>query len=448
MQPTYLQQFLSDSARRAKRSEIRELLKLIARPEVISLAGGLPSPRTFPIDELCEVVPKVLREHGAAALQYGPTEGDAGLLDELIKLMEDQEGLTGLTHADIMITTAAQQGLDIISRAFLAPGDAVVCGLPSYLGALSVCTAAGARMVGIPLDDHGIRTDLMEEQFVALRRKGIRPKIIYVVPDFQNPAGVTLSLQRRREILEIAAEFDTLVVEDSPYRHLRYIGETLPLMKSLDRDGRVMTLFTFSKMLFPGLRLGWIIADPEVILRLVVAKQPLDLCTSPFAQVLAREYLRTGAMKAQVGRSSEIYAEKRRVFLDALEREIDPSWGVRWTNPEGGLFLWMTLPEGLHSRELLDHALKENVAFVTGMCFHCDGGGQNCMRLNFSFPEPEQLQEAAKRLGRAIGRMVEENPQAARKEAGWTREPAVDIATSDHTLDQLSLNLALTEVVE
>lgn len=447
MDAAYLQRFLSDTARSAKRSEIRELLKLIARPEVISLAGGLPSPETFPLDELAEMLPRALREDGARGLQYGPTEGDLGLREELIRFMET-DALTGLTPEHVLVTTASQQGLDLCARTFLAPGDAAVCGLPSYLGALSAFTASGARLTGVPLDDEGIRPDLLESRLVDLRRVGVRPKLLYVVPDFQNPAGVTLSLERRLDLLEIARAFDLLVVEDSPYRQLRYAGEHVPSLHTLDRDERVISLFTFSKILFPGLRLGWMVATPAIISALVVSKQPLDLCTSPFTQLVAREYLKSGRLPAQIERTKRLYTQKRQAFLAALETYVDPAWGVHWTRPEGGLFLWMTLPAGLSSRELLEHALKQDVAFVTGPAFHCDGSGQNTLRLNFSYPSVEQLDEGIRRLARAIGAMMESHPEPAGARAPSPGPVGAWLADGDHVLSHLPWNLALTEVVE
>jgi 2-aminoadipate transaminase len=447
MDATYLQRFLSASARSAKRSEIRELLKLIARPEVISLAGGLPCPSTFPVEELADMMPDLLREHGSKGLQYGSTEGDPALRKELIAFMAT-DGIVGLTPDHVLVTTASQQGLDLCARAFIAPGDAVVCGLPSYLGALSAFTACGARLSGIPLDDDGMRMDLLEQRLVDLRRQGVRPKFVYVVPDFQNPAGVTLSLGRRLELLEIARDFDLLVVEDSPYRQLRYAGDPVPSLHALDRDDRVISLFTFSKILFPGLRLGWIVAHPDVVASLVVTKQPLDLCTSPFTQLVAREYLRSGLLPGQIERTKQSYAQKRRAFLAALEEHIDPQWDIHWTRPEGGLFLWMTLPRGLRSTDLLEHALKRDVAFVTGPAFHCDGSGQNALRLNFSYPPLEMLQEGAHRLAKAIGAMMDDVTARTQAEAPTPMRTLSTVADGDHILSHLPWNLALTEVVE
>ncbi len=446
MDEVYLRGFLSRSSLTAKRSEIRELLKVIARPEVISLAGGLPAPETFPVEGLADLLPSIVKREGAAAFQYGATEGDMGLREELAKLIA-LDGLDGIGPERIVITTASQQGLDLCGRVFITPGDTVVCGLPSYLGALGAFSACGARLSGVPLDGDGIRPDLIEERLVDLRRSGVRPKFLYVVPDFQNPAGVTLSLERRREILEIAGQFDLLVIEDSPYRQLRYHGEHIPSLKAFDREGRVISLLTFSKILFPGLRLGWIVAEPEIIDRIVVAKQPVDLCTSPFNQCLAREYLRTGALPGQIERTRKIYREKLEAILAALEKEIDRSWGVRWTRPEGGLFLWMQLPPGLDASKLLEKALERNVAFVIGSAFHCDEGGSNALRLNFSYPSVEQLRTGAARLAEAIGALLEEHPVPGDWEVAEGFVGAEELSDGRRNLEQLSLNLALTEVV-
>jgi 2-aminoadipate transaminase len=405
-----LQQFLSASSRRATRNEIRELLKLTARPEIISLAGGMPSPEAFPIGDLVELIPALLQRYGTSALQYGLTEGDLDLRRELIRLMMETEGtaFARLTPEHVLVTSASQQGLDLCGRVFITPGDVLLCGLPTYLGALGAFTACGARLSGIPLDDEGLRTDLLEQRLLDLRRRGVRPKLLYTVPDFQNPTGVTLSLKRRREMLAIAREYNLLILEDSPFRQLRYVGDSKPSLASLDRGGRVISLFTFSKILSPGLRLGWIVAAPAIISRLTIAKQSLDLCTSGLSQLVVREYLKADRLSAQIERIRELYSVNREAMLAALANHIDPSWNVSWTHPEGGLFLWMTLPTWMNADTLLERALEQKLAFVVGRAFHCDGSGQNTLRLNFSYPSIQQLDTAAKRLARCIGSMVRE----------------------------------------
>jgi 2-aminoadipate transaminase len=445
MDATHLQKFLSDAARRATRSEIRELLKLIAKPDIISLAGGLPAPATFPVEQLRESCDEVLTEYGTEAMQYGATEGDMGLREELVKLMAE-DGCEALTPDRVLVTSASQQALDLCARIFIRPGDAILCGLPSYLGALGAFTACGARLCGVPLDENGMRTDLLEQRLLSLRREGIPAKFIYVVPDFQNPAGVTMNLERRQELLTIAREFDLLVVEDTPYRSLRYTGENLPSLGSMDPDGRVISLYTFSKVFCPGLRLGWVLATPEIISQMVVAKQPLDLCTSPFTQMIAREYLRAGHLWPGVEKATKIYARKRTAILAALEEHLDPDWGVQWTKPEGGMFVWLTLPAGMDAMDLFQVALEKNVAFVIGSAFHCNGEGQNTLRLNFSYPEPEQIHTAIGRLGEALQGLVEKRRATSPRHRKEFEEAT--LVDGDHSLTHLPLNLAVHEILE
>lgn len=446
MDASYLQSFLSDSARRAKRSEIRELLKLASQPDVISLAGGMPSPDVFPIEELAAFLPEALRTHGRSALQYGPTEGDPGMIKELIRLGAD-EGLPDLTPDRILVVSASQQGLDLCSRVFIGPGDTVLCDLPSYVGALGAFSACGARLSGIPLDEDGTRVDLLEQRLLELRRQGIHPKLFYAIPDFQNPAGVTMSRSRREDLLGLAADFDLLVIEDSPYRALRYVGETLPSLASLDRDGRVISLFTFSKVLFPGLRLGWIAAAPEIIATLVTAKQPVDLCTSPFTQMVTREFLRRGLLPDLLARIRGCYAAKRQTVLEALDRHVDPSWGVHWTRPEGGMFLWLTLPPWMNCHRLLERSLARKVAFVSGSAFHCDGGGNHALRLNFSYPSSAQIETGVERLVAAMAEIAAEDRTERPPPVTHVEMPPTPATIAgEYVLDQLALTLALTEV--
>jgi len=403
MKTVQVDHFLSNAARTAKRSEIRELLKLVGRPGLISFAGGLPSPETFPLEELAELFPRMIREYGNTALQYGPTEGDEGLRKELIRFMAS-EGVSGLDLENVMIATASQQSLDLVSRVFLSPGDVILVDLPSYLGALSAFGAAGADIRGVPIGPEGIPPQSLRAKLLELRKDGIHPKLLYLIPDFQNPTGVSIPEAVRPAILEIAEEFDLLLVEDLPYRHLRDVDPAPATFQSMDRSGRVISLYSFSKILFPGLRLGWIVTGPEVISRLVVAKQAVDLCTSELSQIIARELMREGKLLPTVARARALYSEKRRAMLAALDTHMDPEWGVRWTRPTGGMFLWLTLPEGLDARTLFQLAIEENVAFVTGTAFHCDGGGANTLRLNFSYPTPEQIHAGIARLARALAR--------------------------------------------
>lgn len=393
-----LHSILSTNIKGMKRSAIRELLKLTNRPEIISFAGGLPAPDTFPVEQLKEIVMEVLEEDAEKALQYGATEGDVALREELVKLYKKQD--FDIDISNLVITTASQQGLDLLSKAFLNPGDYVLCGLPSYLGGLSAFNSYGAKMIGIQFDEHGMRSDHLREELEKLKAKGIKPKFIYVIPDFQNPAGVTMPTFRRKEIIELAHEFDVLIVEDSPYKELRFEGEHQTSLYVLDGSGQVITMGTFSKIFVPGFRIGWIIAHPDVVDKFVVGKQAADLCTPPFVQKIAARYLAKGYFEQNLKKTIEKYREKKELMMECFDREMPE--GVTWTRPEGGLFLFIYLPEGMDSRKLFDRAIKNNVAFVTGDVFHCDGSGKNTLRINFSYSSKEQICEGVTRLAKAI----------------------------------------------
>ncbi len=393
--------YYSAAARGMTRSLIRELLTLTRRRELISFAGGLPDPATFPVAELREVAARVLETDAALALQYGPTEGDPRLRAELVRWMA-KDGIRA-TGDQVLVTTGSQQGLDILGRILLDPGDVVVVEIPSYMAALQVLRSYRAEMVGVPQDDDGLRTDLLEQTLARLRGQGRRPKFIYVVPDFQNPSGVTLAADRRRRLLELAREFDTLVVEDNPYRELRYEGQAPPPLAALDTDGRVIYLSTFSKTLCPGLRIGWLAAPDEVVRQCVTAKQGMDLCCPSLTQAVAAEFCAAGHIYARLPALVDRYRRKRDAMLKALADEMPP--GVRWTRPAGGLFLWVQLPDGMDTEALLPEAIHdEGVAYVVGTGFHVDGGGQTAMRLNFSFPSEAQIREGVQRLARVIRR--------------------------------------------
>ncbi len=388
-------------------SAIRELLKLTANPEIISFAGGLPAPEVFPLEEIRAAADRVIGEHGRNALQYGPTEGCLPLRELLCRHM----GRYGIevTPANILITSGAQQGLDLLGKLFINSGDRILTEQPTYLGALQAFTAYQARYITVPVDDDGLRTDLLED---ALRAG---PKFMYVLPNFQNPAGVTLSLERRWQLVELASHYGVPIVEDDPYGQLRYEGEHLPPLVKLDAvyhgnetgrpfHGDVIYLGTLSKTLAPGLRLGWMVAPEEVMVRLVQMKQGADLHTSTFGQMLAYEVARGGFLDRHVRRIRAVYGERRNAMLTAMDRHFPPE--VLWTRPRGGLFLWATLPEGMDSKALLAEALKEKVAFVPGDAFHANGGGERTMRLNFSYCTPEVIEEGIRRLGMVIGRKM------------------------------------------
>ncbi len=390
--------FFSDASHLMKKSAIREILKLTQRPEMISFAGGLPSPDSFPIEDIKRVTAEVLELDGKSALQYGTTEGDAGLRT-LLAERHRKDGLD-IGPENIVITTGSQQALDLCGKIFINRGDVVLCGLPSYLGGLNAFANYGAVLKGIPLDDHGMRPDLLEKSITDLRKEGKSIKFIYIIPDFQNPTGVTLPRARRLEIIRIAERHDLLIVEDSPYRDVRFEGTPEPLMSSLDTQGRVMTLNTFSKILAPGFRLAWVAGHREIIDKIVTAKQSADLCTPPFVQKIAAKYIEQGLLEVNLKKTIALY-HRRRDFMLKCFREHMPD-GVKWTEPGGGLFLFVTLPPAMDAARLLEKAIRRNVAFVCGSVFYCNNEGHNTMRLNFSFADETDTLEGIRRLAEVI----------------------------------------------
>jgi 2-aminoadipate transaminase len=393
-----------------KSSAIRELLKFTQKPEIISFAGGLPAGETFPIPEFQEACVRVLKEKGSSALQYGATEGYPPLR-EMIARHLDRFGITA-SPENVMITSGSQQALDLIAKLLINRGDRILVEAPTYLGALQAFNVFGANYVDVAMDDEGIRTDLLEE---ALRSG---PKFMYILPNFQNPTGVSMSLKRREDLVALSDKYGVPIIEDDPYGQLRYEGEPKPSLFVLDRVnhngdykyqlGNVIYLCTFSKTLAPGLRLGWIVAPPDVISKLVQLKQGADLHTSTFNQIVAYEVAKGGFLDGHIEKIRALYGERRKVMLAALE-EFCPE-GVTWTRPDGGLFLWVTLPEGMNCQRVFEAALKENVAFVPGDCFYATPTeiGLRQMRLNFSYGNPEQIREGVRRLATAIkSQMVE-----------------------------------------
>jgi 2-aminoadipate transaminase len=393
-----LEQIYSTNIKGMKKSVIRELLKLTQRPEVISFAGGLPAPESFPVEQLKEITAEILDADGPSALQYGATEG----VPELRQIMVDRYNAQGM-HIELknlVITTSSQQGLDLLSKIFINRGDKVICGLPSYLGGLGAFNSYGAEMIGIKFDEHGMRADLLEEKLAELKAQGTKPKFIYIIPDFQNPAGITMPESRRLEIIAIAKKYDVLIVEDSPYREIRFEGKAQRTIFELDGTGHVILLGTFSKIFVPGFRIGWVVAHEAIVDKFVVAKQSTDLCTPTLNQKIVHKYIEKGYFDENLKGIIAQYHEKRDNMLKAFE-EYMPE-GVKWTEPEGGLFLFLSLPEGMDAENLFQKAIDNNVAFVLGSVFHCDGSGKNTMRINFSFMPKDKTTEGVKRLAKAI----------------------------------------------
>ncbi len=385
-------------------SAMRDLMAITARPEVISLAGGLPDTSTFPAAAFAAQMTRIAQESAAEALQYGPTEGFAETVDCILEVM----GAEGMLpdHDDVIVTTGGQQAIDLICKTLVDPGDVVVCEAPTYPGAVPVFCSYQAEVVQIDCDADGMRVEDLEEVLERLDREGRRPKFVYSVPTFQNPAGVTLSLARRQRLVELARRRELLLVEDNPYGLLRFSGEPLPPLYQLDGGDFVIYVGTLSKILSPGIRLGWAVAPPPVMEKIVLGKQAADLCTSTLTQHFVREYFAEGNWREYVDSLVEIYRGRRDTMVEAL-REHFPAQAT-WTEPLGGLFIWATLPEYIDTGDLLAKALRENVAFVPGQAAYADESrGRSSMRLNFSGVGEEEIREGVRRIGKAIAEQVE-----------------------------------------
>lgn len=387
------QRFLAERTQSMKSSAIRELLKITQLPDVISFAGGLPAPELFPVREIEEACSYLLRHEAKTALQYSTTEGHPPLREFLAESMADY----GIHHGpdNVLITTGSQQALDLIGKVFIDPSTSVLTCRPTYLGAIQAWRAYQAHFVTVPLDDDGMQVEVLEE---IVSRVPVR--FIYVLPNFHNPAGTTLTEPRRRRLVEIARNHDLLIIEDDPYGALRYEGEDLTPIAALAPE-RTIYLGTFSKTLSPGLRIGWIVAPTDIRQKLVQAKQGTDLHTSTFDQMIANDIAQRGILRVHVRQLRQAYRERRDTMLDAMA-EFWPE-GSSWTHPQGGLFLWARAPEGVDSLDMLKIALEHRVAYVPGVNFYPDeDGGENAMRLNFSTAKPEMIVEGIHRLGKTI----------------------------------------------
>jgi 2-aminoadipate transaminase len=408
MQQTPWEYRYANRTQRMGSSVIRELLKLTEQPDIISFAGGLPAPEVFPLKQFKEACNVVLDTVGPQALQYSTTEGYR-LLREMIAEHNARYSVN-VAADNILITSGSQQALDFLGRIFINQGDHIVVESPTYLGALQAWNAYGAQYISVPSDENGMIVDELEK---ALR---IGPKFIYILPNFQNPSGSTLSLERRIRLVELADKYGVPIVEDDPYGRLRYEGDHLPSVATLDAQyrgdsesytGNVIYLSTFSKLLAPGLRLAWVIAPEQVIRKLVMAKQGADLHTSTFNQIVAYEVAKGGFLDEHVKLIRATYKERRDVMLETMA-EIWPA-ETRWTHPEGGIFLWGILPPEMDAAEVLKIAIQQKVAFVPGGPFHPNGSGQNTMRLNFSFCSPDTIREGMTRLGLTLKDLIHKN---------------------------------------
>jgi 2-aminoadipate transaminase len=403
--PTVWDKRYAQRVQRIQGSAIRELLKVTEMPGTISLAGGLPAAEIFPLEQIAEVTQRILARQGQQALQYGTTEGYTPLRELLAERLSAEGVRVSLDN--ILITSGSQQGLDLLGKLFVNPGDPFLVESPTYMGALQAFNPYEPEYVSVRSDHEGIVTDELEE---ALQR---HPRCMYVLPSFQNPSGVTFTLPRRQQLVELAGRYNVPIIEDDPYSQLRFEGEPLPTLLSLEDarqrrqgqedefyQGNVILLNTFSKVLTPGLRVAWITAPAEVIHKLTLAKQGTDLHTATFNQMIAYELTREGFLEEHVPVIRKLYRERRDAMLAALEEYFPDT--VSWTHPQGGLFLWVTVPEGIDTAQLLGDALEYRIAFVPGAAFHANGGGANTMRLSFSSVNTEQIEEGIHRLGRLL----------------------------------------------
>ncbi len=386
-----------------KSSAMRDLMAVIAREDIISLAGGAPDMTVFPAEVMAKVMATVAADSHTRALQYGPTEGLEDVKEAIVEVMA-AEGTIGVDPQDILVTTGGQQVIDLFCRTLVDPGDVVIAEAPTYPGAVPCFGSYEADVVQIAMDGDGMRVDELEATLDRLAREGRRPKFIYTVPTFHNPAGVTMSLPRRKRLVEVARERELLVLEDNPYGLLRYEGDPLPTLYSLDGGEFVVYLGTFSKILSAGVRLGWAVAPQPVYQKLNIGKQAADLCSSSLTQLFVSAYFRSGEWPSLLAAFKERYRRRRDVMLESLDEFFGPD--ATWTRPQGGLFLWATLPDFIDTTDLLARALEENVAFVPGRGAYLDGRGGSSMRLNFSYVGDDDIREGVRRIGRIVQEQV------------------------------------------
>lgn len=388
----------SKRAHRLRASEIRELLKLTQKPEIISFAGGLPNPEVFPVEQVKEIACDVLNKNGKQALQYGTTEGLRELREEIAKWM-GKKGVD-LGRSDILITSGAQQGLDLISRIFLNVGDPIMAEAPLYLGAASCFNELCANIKTFPSDNDGVKVDLVEDYLKGLSPGEATPKLMYVDPTFQNPSGVTLSESRRKKLLDLANDYRFIIIEDDPYGELRFEGDHIKPIKAFDDEGRVVNLGTFSKLLAPGLRIAWVTAEEKILHKLIIGKQSADLASNTLGQCITAEFMKRGYLTEHVELIKKLYGGKRDLMMKAMKERMPE--GVTWTHPEGGLFLWATMPHKIDTLEMLPKSLESNVAYVAGHSFYPDRSHKISMRINFSYPSDEKIIEGVSRLANVI----------------------------------------------
>jgi DNA-binding transcriptional MocR family regulator len=382
-------------------SEIRALFAVASRPEVISLAGGMPCLTALPMESVADTVAHLLRTQGLTALQYGSGQGDPTLREQTLEVMA-KEGISA--HADdVVVTTGSQQALDLVTRIFIDPGDVVLAEAPSYVGALGVFAAYQAEVAHVASDDDGLVPQALEERITDLKASGRRLKFLYTVPNHHNPAGTTMSPARRPQVIEICRRHGVLVLEDNPYGLLGFEGEPYDALRTLSDDG-VVYLGSFSKTFAPGLRVGWALAPHAIREKLVLASEAAILCPSAFSQMTVSNYLATSDWMAQIKAYRELYRERRDAMIESLEALLPQA---TWTHPDGGFYVWVTLPEGVNAKAMLPRAVTERVAYVPGTAFFADGTGQRNVRLSYCYPDPDRIREGVRRFAAVVQSEVE-----------------------------------------
>lgn len=399
---------LAVTPRRTKPSVIRELFKRANSAGTISFAGGMPDPECFPYDFVKNAVNKIMSKYGSIALQYGPTPGLDELKFPFIEYLKKHENIEVLPE-NLIITSASQQSLDLLGRLFIDAPDPVLVENPSFMGALQVFSSCGAELIGVKMEEDGISVEDLEAKLKKLKAVEAHYKFLYIITDFHNPTGITLSEEKRYKLVELSQKYDILIIEDLPYRQIRFESQTPKTLYRIDKEtlntNNIISLFSFSKVFAPGLRLGIILAHKDIIRKCEILKQSADLCTSGLNQLIAAEFLSSGSIDKHLAIVKAKYKEKRDIMLAALEKYMPK--GVNWTKPEGGIFLWLRLPKNISADEMFADAVnKDKVAYVIGSAFHCDGTGQNTMRLNFSFAAPEDIKEGIRRLAEAIKKRI------------------------------------------
>ncbi|MEM0139901.1 MAG: PLP-dependent aminotransferase family protein [Ferroplasma sp.] len=388
----------SENMKSIKSSEIRDLLKYASIPGMISFAGGLPNPESFPISDIKAILNDIMDHSGPSALQYGQTDGLHSLKAQLAGYLKQSENMN-VDPENIMLTTGSQQSLYALPIILANRGDYAVIEAPTYVGMLSSFNANGVLSIPVSLDENGMKTDELETKLKEMKSKNIKPRFIYTIPTFQNPAGYTMNLERRKHLLELAVEYQIPVIEDNPYGDLRYSGQKLPSLKSMDKDNIVTYLGTFSKIMAPGLRTGFIVSQPEILNEYNKLKQSMDLASDSLSQYIAYEYIKRGIIYKQIPKTIELYRKKRDIMLEALDDEMSNS---TWSRPDGGMFLWVQLQKGLDSSKMLKRAIENKISYVTGSAFYHTNPEKNTMRLNFTYSSDDDIKEGVKRLAKTI----------------------------------------------